>query len=45
VPRTWARPSRLHARDAVLVAVALAIAAASVVVSVAVGAWRPILGL
>lgn len=45
VARTWARPSRLHARDAVVVAVALAIAVASVVVSVAVGAWRPILGL
>lgn len=44
-PRTWARPSRLHARDAVLVAIAVAVAAASVVVSVATGAWRPIFGL
>jgi energy-coupling factor transport system permease protein len=43
--RTWARPSRLRARDAVLVLLALAIAAASVVVSVTTGAWRPIFGL
>lgn len=44
-PRTWARESRLHRRDAALMAIAAAVAAASVGVSVAVGAWRPILGL
>ena len=44
-PRTWARPSRLRAGDAVLVSLALAIAAASVVVSVSTGAWRPIFAL
>jgi energy-coupling factor transport system permease protein len=44
-PRTWARPSRFAARDAVLMLLAIAIAAASVVVSVAVGAWRPVFAL
>jgi energy-coupling factor transport system permease protein len=44
-PRTWARTSRLRPRDAVLVVIAAAIATASVVVSVSVGAWRPIFGL
>jgi len=44
-PRTWARPSRLHGRDAVLLALAFGIAAASVVISVGSGAWRPIFGL
>lgn len=43
--RTWARPSRFRRRDAGLVLVAAVIAAASVVVSVMVGAWRPIFGL
>lgn len=44
-PRTWARPSRLHGRDAVLLVLAVGIAAASVVISVSTGAWRPIFGL
>ncbi len=43
-PRTWARPSRLHAVDAVLVIVCALIAATAVAVSVAVGAWNLILG-
>lgn len=43
--RTWARPSRLHARDAGLVAIAAVVAAASVVTSVAVGAWAFVWGL
>jgi energy-coupling factor transport system permease protein len=45
IPRTWARVSRLHARDAMLLVIALAVATASVWISVAVGAWRPIFGL
>lgn len=44
-PRTWARPSRLRARDAGLVALAAATAAASVAVAVAAGTWTFILGL
>jgi len=38
--RTWARPSALHLRDALLVSAALVIAAASVVVSVRTGHWN-----
>lgn len=39
-PRTWARPSRLTWRDAVLVLIGLTIAAAAVVSAVATGAWN-----
>jgi energy-coupling factor transport system permease protein len=42
--RTWARPSRLAARDAVLLAGAVAIAAAAVTASVATGHWNFIAG-
>ena len=44
-PRTWARPSVLGSRDAVVVAIAFGIAAASVAAAVAAGTWRFILGL
>jgi len=44
-PRTWARPSVLGSRDAVVVAIAVGIAAASVAAAVAAGTWRFILGL
>lgn len=37
--RTWARTSRLHARDAVLVLLAVAVAAASVIAAVVAGTW------
>jgi energy-coupling factor transport system permease protein len=37
--RSWARPSRLRPRDAVLVAIAAAVAAASITISVAAGSW------
>lgn len=37
--RSWARPSRLHRRDAGLVAVACAVAAASAVCAVVAGTW------
>lgn len=43
--RSWARVSRLRGRDGMLIALAVAIATASVVISVAVGAWRPLFGL
>ncbi len=43
--RSWARPSRLHGRDAALVAVAAAIAAASVLSAVAAGTWTFVWGL
>lgn len=39
VRRTWARQSRLHARDAVLVLIAVGIAAASVTAAVLAGTW------
>ena len=45
IRRTWARPSRLHARDAVLVLIAAAIAGISIAVAVAAGTWTFILGL
>jgi energy-coupling factor transport system permease protein len=38
-PRTWARESRLHARDGVLVALAVGIAGVAVAVSVMLGTW------
>ncbi len=39
IPRTWARPSRLSARDGVLVLIAVAIAAASVTAALMAGTW------
>lgn len=39
IPRTWARPSRLHARDGVLVAIAVAISSLAIAVSVVLGTW------
>jgi energy-coupling factor transport system permease protein len=44
VPRTNARGSRLHARDAWFVAGAVAVCAAAVALSVVTGAWKPALG-
>lgn len=41
--RTWARPSRLHRRDAVLVAVGVVIAAAAITLSVLAGTWSFVL--
>jgi len=38
-PRSWARPSRLRPRDAVLVAIAAVVAAASITLAVAAGSW------
>jgi energy-coupling factor transport system permease protein len=43
-PRTWARPSRLHPRDAVLVLGAVAVTAAAVAAGVLAGTWNPVLG-
>jgi energy-coupling factor transport system permease protein len=43
-PRTWAREARFGGREWALVGIGVAIAAASVAVSVATGAWNPILG-
>jgi energy-coupling factor transport system permease protein len=43
-PRTWARPSRLSGRDAVLVAVALAVVAVAITASVLSGRWEPVVG-
>ena len=43
-PRTWARVSRFHRADAVLILIGTAIAAAAVVVSVSAGTWNFILG-
>jgi energy-coupling factor transport system permease protein len=40
IPRTWSRPSRLHARDAVALAGGLAIMAAAIGAAVAVGTFR-----
>lgn len=43
-PRTWARPSRLRARDAVLVATAVAIVAVAVTAAVLTGRWESVVG-
>jgi energy-coupling factor transport system permease protein len=43
VPRTNARGSRLHLRDAVFLAGTAAVCAAAVTVSVLAGAWHPVL--
>lgn len=40
IKRTWARESRLHARDAALIALGVLIAATAVTVSVATGNWN-----
>lgn len=45
VARTWARPSRLRPRDAVLVLVAAAIAACAVAAAVATGSWAFVFAL
>ena len=44
-PRTWARPSRLRPRDAVLVLLAAAIAACAVAAAIATGAWTLVFAL
>lgn len=43
VPRTWARPSRLGWRDAVLVAGALALTAVAIAAGVTAGTWHLLL--
>ena len=43
-PRTWARPSRLHAGDGLLMIAGLAISTVAVAVSIAVGTFNPIFG-
>lgn len=40
IPRTWSRPSRLHARDAVALLGGVAIMAASLAAAVAIGTFR-----
>lgn len=40
IPRTWARPSRLHARDAVALAAGVVIMAVAIAAAVATGAFR-----
>ncbi|GAA3662265.1 energy-coupling factor transporter transmembrane component T family protein [Microbacterium marinilacus] len=44
-PRTWARVSRLHARDAGMVLLAVAIAAVAVTAAVVTGSWSYVLDL
>jgi energy-coupling factor transport system permease protein len=44
IPRTNARGSHLHVRDAVFVAGAVAVGAGAVAVSLAMGAWTPLFG-
>lgn len=44
VPRTWARPSRLHRRDWVVLGVGVAVAVAAVSVSILTGSWRFVIG-
>jgi len=41
--RTWARPSRLHGRDAVVVGYGLLVAAAATAAGVAAGTWQLVL--
>lgn len=43
-PRTWARESRLHVRDAVLIALGVLVAAIAVTISVVTGHWNFIAG-
>jgi energy-coupling factor transport system permease protein len=42
IPRTNARGSRLHPRDALFVAGAVAVCALAVVLSVLAGTWDPV---
>ena len=42
-PRTWARRSRLHARDAVLIGIAVVIATLALTIAVTTGFWNPTL--
>ncbi|MGR0317981.1 energy-coupling factor transporter transmembrane component T family protein [Agromyces sp. ZXT2-3] len=42
IPRTWARPSRVGARDAVLVVIAAAIAATAIAGAVWAGTYHPV---
>jgi energy-coupling factor transport system permease protein len=42
-PRTWSRPARLAAADAVLLGAAAAAVAVAVAAAVAAGAWNPVL--
>lgn len=42
-PRTWARASRLHPRDAVLVLGALVLTSAAVTAGLLAGTWNPVL--
>lgn len=42
-PRTWARPSRLHGRDAVVVGYGLLVAVAASAAGVAAGTWHLVL--
>ena len=44
IPRSNARGSALHRRDAVFVAGTIAVCAVAVAVSVAAGAWHPVFG-
>lgn len=44
IPRTWARPSRLHARDGVALAGGVAIMVIAVAAAIATGSWNFILG-
>ena len=41
-PRTWARPSTLGARDAIVVAAAVLVAAVAIVVAVVTGSYAPL---
>ena len=41
--RTWARPSRLHARDAVVVGYGLVVAVGATAAGVAAGTWHLVL--
>ncbi|MEN2738852.1 energy-coupling factor transporter transmembrane component T [Microbacterium sp. X-17] len=41
-PRTWARPSRFHVRDALLLAYAALIPAAALTAAILTGAWHPV---
>jgi energy-coupling factor transport system permease protein len=43
-PRTWARESRLHPRDAVLLLGAVVVTGSAVAAGVLAGTWNPVLG-
>ena len=42
--RTWARPSRLHGRDAVVALYGLLIAVGATAAGIAAGTWHLVLG-